>query len=68
MEKSYAQRVAKWVETHDDGTPSPRTDVICEHGDYLVEIRCTELLPDGSTNIATERAHSLDDARAHLGY
>lgn len=68
MEKAYAQRVARWVETHDDGTPAPRTSVICEHGEYLVEIRWTDLLLDGGVTIATERAHSLEDARAHLGY
>lgn len=68
MEQAYAQRVAKWVETHDDGTPPPRTSVICEDGEYLVEIRCTDVWPDGRATIATERAHSLEDARAHLGY
>lgn len=68
MSEVYAGRVAAFVNEHDDGTAQPRANVIREDGQFIVEVRSTEFRKGGEVGVVTERAFSLEDARALLGY
>lgn len=63
-----ARSLAAWVNTHDDGTPMPRAHFISSDSAWVVVIKSTEVHPDGTSSIATDRAHSMAEARAILGY
>lgn len=68
MEYRHALIVADFVNRHDDGTPQPRATVVSDGPGYIVEVRSTEYRDGAFDRIATDRAHSLSDARGILGY
>lgn len=63
-----AERLAAWVETHDDGTPAPRALIRRGPCGHYVVIRSTVVLADGETDVDTDVVNSLGEARAVLGY
>lgn len=58
------ERLAQWINTHDDGTAQPRATV---SGD-AVDLRSTLYHADGSTEIETVRVSTMGEARDVLGY
>lgn len=63
-----AQRLAEWVNTHDDGTPQPRATVIQHRGRAVVDIASTDYFANGTFSVAHALVADLAQARAVLGY
>lgn len=75
MDRATASNLAAWVNTHDDGTPQPRADVVPTLlgpppglVTYRVRILSTEALQNGARRKIAQPADSLAQARAILGY
>lgn len=69
LDRHRAEKLARWVNEHDDGTPMPRAIVAEINGRFVVKIRSTEVhLATRVSNVVTETARNSGEARAILGY
>ena len=69
MDLTTAQRIAAFVNEHDDGTLALRaTPVPLSDGVYAVEILRTEYRIEGPDQIVSKKVHCLEDAISTLGY
>lgn len=65
MDTSF-ELIAKFVNTHDDGTPAPRATVIPGKG---VEVKYTLTdIRTGETTVESDIVTTMAEARAVLGY
>lgn len=69
MNQHAAEKLAAWVNEHDDGTQQPRADVVEVNGLCVVKIRSTEThLATRTATVVTETARTYQEARDILGY
>ncbi|WKB52993.1 hypothetical protein [Eleftheria terrae] len=66
MDSITADRLIRFANSHDDGTPQPRAEFDAAAG--AVVVRSTEAHPDGRVAVVLDSVRSLQELRDVLGY